>query len=202
MPGVHPVGLRPLLVAAQRAGLGRLGEMHPGAHRPQLLDHEPPPGRRLQRHFELLATKPRQEPTDGLPMRRRDPRPGDLARVGVDPLRGDLRTMLIQSHHDRHHFSSRPTRRAGSVQPDPSHSVSQRSALRVRMTGRAAGTRARLQRMSFDAEGRPPAATTPLLLMPSLLATVSLSSRSSWRQGSHAGSLVMSGSSSLQAGVW
>ena len=38
------------------------------------------------------------------------------------------------------------------------------------MTGRAAATRARLQRTSFDAEGRPPApAATPLLLMPSLL---------------------------------
>jgi 8-oxo-dGTP pyrophosphatase MutT (NUDIX family) len=40
------------------------------------------------------------------------------------------------------------------------------------MTGRAAGTRARLQQMSFDAESRPPApaaTTTPLLLMPSLL---------------------------------
>ena len=39
------------------------------------------------------------------------------------------------------------------------------------MTGRAAGTRARLQPMSFDAEGRPPAPRppTPLLLMPSLM---------------------------------
>ena len=39
------------------------------------------------------------------------------------------------------------------------------------MTGRAARTRARLQRLSFDADGRPPApaTTTPLLLMPSLL---------------------------------
>ena len=31
-----------------------------------------------------------------LPVRWRHPRPGDLARVGVDPLRGDLRPMLIR----------------------------------------------------------------------------------------------------------
>jgi hypothetical protein len=35
-------------------------------------------------------------------VRRRYPRPRDLARFGIDPLRSDLRSMLIQSHHDRH----------------------------------------------------------------------------------------------------
>jgi Nuclease-related domain len=48
-------------------------------------------GRRLQRHLELPASEPLKEPTEGLPMRRRYPRPADLARVSVDPLRGDLR---------------------------------------------------------------------------------------------------------------
>ena len=46
---------------------------------------------RLHRHLELLVTTPRQEPAHRLLMRRRHPRPGDLARPGVDPLRGDLR---------------------------------------------------------------------------------------------------------------
>jgi hypothetical protein len=69
--GIGAVGLRVLLVAAQRTGLRRLREMHPRPHPPQLLDHEPPPGRRLKRHLELLAAEPRQEPTHRLPMRRR-----------------------------------------------------------------------------------------------------------------------------------
>jgi hypothetical protein len=36
------------------------------------------------------------------PVRGRDPRSRDLTGLGVDPLRGDLRSMLIQTHHDRH----------------------------------------------------------------------------------------------------
>jgi hypothetical protein len=35
-------------------------------------------------------------------VRRRHPRPPDLTRLGVDPLRRDLRSVLIQSHYDRH----------------------------------------------------------------------------------------------------
>jgi hypothetical protein len=35
-------------------------------------------------------------------MRRRDPRPADLTSLGVDPLRRDLCSVLIQSHYDRH----------------------------------------------------------------------------------------------------
>ena len=60
------------------------------------------PGRRLQRDLELLATKALTEPPHPSTVRRRDPRPRDLARVGIDPLRGDLRSMLIKSHYDRH----------------------------------------------------------------------------------------------------
>jgi len=58
MPGVRAVALRVLLGTAQRARLRRLGEMHPRAHRAQLLDHEPLLGRRLKRCFQLLAAKP------------------------------------------------------------------------------------------------------------------------------------------------
>jgi hypothetical protein len=53
MPRVSAVVLRALLVAAQRARLRRLREMHPRADPAQLLGHEPPAGRRLQRHLEL-----------------------------------------------------------------------------------------------------------------------------------------------------
>jgi hypothetical protein len=55
MPGVRPVGLGALLQAAQPTGLRRLGQTHPRADPPQLLDHEPPTRRRLQRDLELLA---------------------------------------------------------------------------------------------------------------------------------------------------
>jgi hypothetical protein len=47
MPGVRSVALGALLGSPPGRRLGRLGEMHPGAHPPQLLDHEPPARRRL-----------------------------------------------------------------------------------------------------------------------------------------------------------
>jgi hypothetical protein len=39
-------------------------------------------------------------------VRRRDPRPRDLAGLYVQPLRGDLRAILIKAHHDRHGTAS------------------------------------------------------------------------------------------------
>ena len=102
MPRVAAVGLGALLVALQRARLGRLGQMRLGADRAQLLDHEPPPGRGLQRDLELLAGKPRQEPPNAGTVGRHHPRARDLAGLGVQPLRSDLRAVLIQTHHDRH----------------------------------------------------------------------------------------------------
>jgi hypothetical protein len=50
-------------------------------------------------------------------VRRRDPRPEDLARRGVDPLRGDLRAMLIQTHHERH--ATTPPLNATTSTPNP-----------------------------------------------------------------------------------
>jgi len=90
------------LAALQRARFGRLGQMRLGADRAQLLDHEPPPGRGLQRHLEPLTGKPRQEAPNAGTVGRRHPRARDLAGLGVQPLRGDLRAVLIQPHHDRH----------------------------------------------------------------------------------------------------
>jgi hypothetical protein len=35
-------------------------------------------------------------------IRWRDPPARDLARAGVDPVGGDLRSVLVESHYDRH----------------------------------------------------------------------------------------------------
>ena len=62
MPRVRTPGLRTLLAALPGAGLRRLSQMHLRADPAEPLDHEPPPGRRFQRHLELLAGKAREEP--------------------------------------------------------------------------------------------------------------------------------------------
>jgi hypothetical protein len=97
VPGVRPVVLGALLVAAQRGGLRRLGEMNHSSDPSQFLDHEPPAGRRLQRHLEPRSVEALKEPANPGAVRRRDPRSGDLPGRGVDPLARDLRSMLICS---------------------------------------------------------------------------------------------------------
>ena len=62
MPGVRTITLRPLLRPAQASRLRRLGQMHQGTDPPQLLDHEPPAGRRLERHLQLPRAETRQPP--------------------------------------------------------------------------------------------------------------------------------------------
>ena len=47
--------------------------------------------------LELLTTEPLRELAHASPVRRRDPRSRDLTGVGVDPLCGDLRSVLIQT---------------------------------------------------------------------------------------------------------
>ena len=69
-PRVAAVGLGPPLVALQRARLGRLGQMRFSTDGEELLDHEPPPGRGLQRHLEPLTGKPRQEAPNTGPVGR------------------------------------------------------------------------------------------------------------------------------------
>ena len=69
--------------------------------------------------------------------RARDSSPGHR----LDPLRRDLRSMLIQAHHDRHRhpsFSSNLTREQRSARPSKYREP--RSVLPIRMAGRAAGT--------------------------------------------------------------
>jgi hypothetical protein len=110
MPGVRPVGLRPLLVPAQRARRRRLTKMHPRTHTSKLLNHKPPARRRLKRDLELLTCEPAQKPPHAVPVRRRHPRPPDLTSLGVNPLGRDLRSVLIQTHYDRHQGPPRAPR--------------------------------------------------------------------------------------------
>jgi hypothetical protein len=75
VPGVGAIALGALLGPPTRRGLGRLGQMHPRPDRLQLLDHEPPAGRRLQRDLELLAAEAAGEPPHAIAVGRRDTRP-------------------------------------------------------------------------------------------------------------------------------
>jgi hypothetical protein len=101
-PRVSAIGLRALLAPPSRGGLRRLGQMHPRAYPVQLLHDETPPSGGLQGHLELRTIKARQELAHALAMRRRDPRAGDFARHRVDPLRSDLRSVLVESQYDCH----------------------------------------------------------------------------------------------------
>jgi hypothetical protein len=94
------------LVPRHAAVSGGLGEMHLGADRPQLLDHEPPARRRLQRRLDLPSREARHQPADVVAVGRRHAGPTDLAGLGVEPLGRDLRTVPIESHYDRHHEAS------------------------------------------------------------------------------------------------
>ena len=73
-------------------------------------------------------------------MRRHHPPAGDLAGLGIKPLSGDLRPMLIQTHHDRHHVS--PSRRTPArAACNPTHRIPWITVgLPTRMTGRAGAT--------------------------------------------------------------
>ena len=161
MPRVRPVGLRALLLAASaprsRPARPDAPPRRPArAPRPRTATRSSPPAR-------PPAPRPRTAP------RTAAPRPGPPARpapattspvIGVDPLRRDLRPMLIKPHHDRHHATSRSSttprraRRAGR----PGRRIAYReprSVPPIRMAGRAAAIRARLH-TPFDAEDRPP----------------------------------------------
>ena len=100
--GVGAIVLGALLVPSPSGRLGRLGQVHHGAHPTQLLDHEPPARRRLQRDLELLVAEALEEPADPGAIRRRHTRARGLPGRRVDPVGGDLRSMLIESHYDRH----------------------------------------------------------------------------------------------------
>jgi hypothetical protein len=95
MAGVRTIALGVLLVPAPGGRLSRFSEVDNRSDAPQLLSHEPPARRRLQPDLELLATEPLTEPAHASTVRGRDPRPGHLASLGIDPFSSDLRSMLI-----------------------------------------------------------------------------------------------------------
>jgi hypothetical protein len=76
--------------------------MHDGAHSAQLLDHEPPARRRLQRDLEHQVAEALGEPPHPGAMRGSYALARDIPGRRVDPVGGDLRSMLIESHYDRH----------------------------------------------------------------------------------------------------
>src|SRR5205807_7353144 len=102
MPCVRAIALRPLLRTPQPGCLCRLRQMHLGADTTQLLDHEPPAGRRLERDLQLLAAETLKELPHGGAVRRRHAGALHLASFGIEPLTGDLSSMLVKSHYDAH----------------------------------------------------------------------------------------------------
>ena len=100
--GVGAVGLGAPLGAAQRPGVGRLGQVRaePGAL--QLLGDEPPAGGGLQREVGLLAVE-LSKPGAQLQAGGRAELPAaSLAGVGVDPVVGDLPPVDVEAAYDGH----------------------------------------------------------------------------------------------------
>src|SRR5439155_1330476 len=95
-------GLGPPLAPASGRRLSRIGQMGAVAGPLDLLDHEPPAGRALERELSLTAGELRQPGTHLGPRRRRDPTTPHLTRLAVERLVGDLPSMHIQRHYDFH----------------------------------------------------------------------------------------------------
>jgi hypothetical protein len=76
--------------------------MHLRTRPAQLLNHKAPARRGLERDLDLLAGEPVKEAAHALAVSGSDTRPTDLSSDGVDPLRRDLCSVLIESHYDRH----------------------------------------------------------------------------------------------------
>src|SRR5919106_4411104 len=102
MPRVGAIGLRAALGSTQRARLRRLGQLHFGADGAQLLDHKAPARRRLERGLDPLALEARQKAAEALTLRRPDPAAPQLARRTVKRIPGDLLSVPVKSHYDRH----------------------------------------------------------------------------------------------------
>src|SRR5205814_7374679 len=125
---------------------------------------------RLQGHLEPLAAKPAKEPPRPRAVRGPHARPADLARLGVDPLGRDLRTMLIKAHDDRHarsppacqaspaRSSTRALTRAAS---SPTHRIPWVTVGTSSSNGRPRGRHPRAPDPPFDAEDRPPSTPRP-----------------------------------------
>ena len=101
-PGILAIGLGTLLGAAQRAGLRRLGEMHLGTDRAQLLDHEAPAGRRLERRLDLLSIPAAQPAPEAEPIGRPDATTAHLTGGRVERIERDLLSVPVKGHNDPH----------------------------------------------------------------------------------------------------
>ncbi len=157
MAGVRAVGLRAPLVPAPRRGFRRLGQMHHRADRAQLLDEKPPAGGRLERDLQLLAREPLKEPAHPDPVRRSDPRATDLAAAQIDPLSGDLRPMLVNTHHYRHP-TNLPTTQGQPPTSDPSNTLVGGRCLLLNGRPRGCNPRAPTYAVRHEGPGHLPAA--------------------------------------------
>jgi hypothetical protein len=100
--GVGRVGRGPPLGATQGRGLGRLGQVRLAPGGLQLLDHEPPARARLHRERPVMVWQLHQPSAQPLPGRRCDLASLGLAGGPVDPVKGDLPPMHVQSSYDAH----------------------------------------------------------------------------------------------------
>ena len=131
--GVGAVALGALLGPAARRGLRRLGEMHlarrsPAAPRRRTASRSSPPARPRARG----RGSGRRTAHAGA-VGRRDPLARDLAGRRVDPLGGDLRSVLVESHYDRH--SGPPHAPRSKRLRGPRSALELRRSLHVRQDG-------------------------------------------------------------------
>ena len=98
---VLAIGLRAPLATPQRARLHRLGQMRHRARRRERVADEQPARARLDRDIDPRPAKRLAHARHG---RRRgvDPPAHHLARLGVQRVEGDLRSMHIKPGYDRH----------------------------------------------------------------------------------------------------
>jgi hypothetical protein len=100
--GVGAVGLGAPLGAAQRPGVGRLGQVRAEPGTLQLLGDEPPAGGGLQREVGLLTGEP-SKPAPQLQAGGRAELPAaGFAAVGINPVVGDLPPVDVKASYDGH----------------------------------------------------------------------------------------------------
>jgi hypothetical protein len=99
---VAVVGLRSPLAAAPDGRLGRIGEMRRVAGTLDLLDHEPPTSRALEREVHILTSETLQPGTHRLTRGRADPAAPGFATGQLDRPIGDLPAVHIQRTYDPH----------------------------------------------------------------------------------------------------
>jgi hypothetical protein len=99
---VRVVSLRPPLAATPGRRLSRIREMRAVTGPLDLLDHEPPAGRPLDRELGAAFSELSQPATHFGPRGWRNPTAAQLTRVTVEQLVRDLASMHIQRHYDPH----------------------------------------------------------------------------------------------------